>query len=835
MNGELELVAPPMAKTLQTRETFPVVKDTPLGSIQVADEAGFAYLDGDIDFGAIGKNEIFQNIKYIVLTEYFSVPLDREFGMDYSMVDKPMAIAEAVLSQEVAMKIALYEPRAQFREISFVRDEMIGKLSPTVRIVFLTTAELPPSVPGTAPAAVAGAPGVVIEEVDLPAFYESLIGFAKTPGPPGVEGPQGPQGIQGPVGPEGPEGDPGPIGPTGQPAWSTVTSGFTVPAVGNTITVTLVDASWATVGEVVYVEGANGGGQAGPLQIQAKSGNNLTLLNPTVSAAGTGDMTRVIYDANFNSIVDRAEVADSVAWANITGKPTVGDVVGPASSVVDDLAIYSNTTGKLIGRLTKTQLKTDMALNNVDNTSDANKPVSTAQANADALKVDKSTLTTKGDIYVATGVSTVVRKGVGTNGFLLFPNSANADGLEWRAGAKADVGLANVDNTADSAKPVSTAQQTALNLKQDTSAKGAVNGYASLDAGGKVPSAQLPAPSLVNDSVTNAILANMTAPSIKGRTTTGAGDPEDLTGTQTTAMLDVFTSTLKGLAPSSGGGTANYLRADGTWNAPPGGGGIPATIVDVKGDIIVASAADTVVRKAAGANGTLLFANSAQADGLEWRAGTKADVGLSNVDNTADTAKPVSTAQQTAIDAKTDKATLTTKGDIYVATGAGAVTRKAAGTNGFLLFPNSANADGLEWRAGARTDVALSNVDNTSDANKPLSTADLAALNPAFVPLTDATTITWTLSTSKSAQNATVTLGGARGLAFSGIASGMTGTLIVKQDATGGRTLALPAGSKVINGGAGAVTLSTAGGAIDILTWVYDGTNTFWTYGKNYT
>ena len=37
---------------------------------------------------------------------------------------------------------------------------------------------------------------------------------------------------------------------------------------------------------------------------------------------------------------------------------------------------------------------------------------------------------------------------------------------------KGDVGLGNVDNTSDATKPVSTAQQTALNLKQDTSAKG---------------------------------------------------------------------------------------------------------------------------------------------------------------------------------------------------------------------------------------------------------------------------------------------------------------------------------------------------------------------------
>lgn len=59
--------------------------------------------------------------------------------------------------------------------------------------------------------------------------------------------------------------------------------------------------------------------------------------------------------------------------------------------------------------------------------------------------------------------------------------------------AKADVGLGNVDNTTDAAKPVSTAQQTALDAKQDTSAKGVANGYAGLDAGGKVPAAQLPA------------------------------------------------------------------------------------------------------------------------------------------------------------------------------------------------------------------------------------------------------------------------------------------------------------------------------------------------------
>jgi hypothetical protein len=52
-----------------------------------------------------------------------------------------------------------------------------------------------------------------------------------------------------------------------------------------------------------------------------------------------------------------------------------------------------------------------------------------------------------------------------------------------------------------------------------------------------------------------------------GRVTAGTGSAEALTGTQATTLLDTFTSALKGLVPASGGGTANFLRADGTWAA----------------------------------------------------------------------------------------------------------------------------------------------------------------------------------------------------------------------------------------------------------------------------
>lgn len=58
---------------------------------------------------------------------------------------------------------------------------------------------------------------------------------------------------------------------------------------------------------------------------------------------------------------------------------------------------------------------------------------------------------------------------------------------------------------------------------------------------------------------------------VLGRISAGAGDPEEMTGAQVTTLLDTVTSGAKGLAPASGGGTSNFLRADATWAAPSGG------------------------------------------------------------------------------------------------------------------------------------------------------------------------------------------------------------------------------------------------------------------------
>lgn len=82
-------------------------------------------------------------------------------------------------------------------------------------------------------------------------------------------------------------------------------------------------------------------------------------------------------------------------------------------------------------------------------------------------------------------------------------------------------------------------------------------------------SANSNATTIANDAVTNPKLANMAQATIKGRAVgAGTGDPTDLTATQATAILDAFTSALKGLVPASGGGTTTFLRADATFAAP---------------------------------------------------------------------------------------------------------------------------------------------------------------------------------------------------------------------------------------------------------------------------
>jgi len=111
---------------------------------------------------------------------------------------------------------------------------------------------------------------------------------------------------------------------------------------------------------------------------------------------------------------------------------------------------------------------------------------------------------------------------------------------------------------------------------------------------------------------------------------------------------------------------------------------------------------------------------------------TKTDVGLANVDNTSDANKPVSTAQQTALNAKENTLAAGTTAQYYRgdkswqtlnAAAAGAEPAFAAGTTAQYRRGDKT------WQTLDKAAVGLSNVDNTSDANKPVSSAMQTALN----------------------------------------------------------------------------------------------------------
>ena len=46
-------------------------------------------------------------------------------------------------------------------------------------------------------------------------------------------------------------------------------------------------------------------------------------------------------------------------------------------------------------------------------------------------------------------------------------------------------------------------------------------------------------------------------------------------------QVETFTDTTEGVVPASGGGTTNFLRADGTWATPEGGAGGGLTFQEV--------------------------------------------------------------------------------------------------------------------------------------------------------------------------------------------------------------------------------------------------------------
>jgi hypothetical protein len=172
-----------------------------------------------------------------------------------------------------------------------------------------------------------------------------------------------------------------------------------------------------------------------------------------------------------------------------------------------------------------------------------------------------------------------------------------------------------------------------------------------------------------------------------------------------------------------------------------------------------------------------------------------------------------------------------TNARVWAALGAGSGISFNSTTGIFTL---SATTDSIgegntnKYYTDARARAALSKSGNELSYN---STTGLISKNKTEQNLTDATTIIFDVS---AGYNARIILGGNRTLSISNAQAGEYYKLSVVQDAVGARTLALPNGSKVINGGNGALTLTAAANAVDILMFYFDGTSFFINAGFNY-
>lgn len=331
--------------------------------------------------------------------------------------------------------------------------------------------------------------------------------------------------------------------------------------------------------------------------------------------------------------------------------------------------------------------KTAVGLANVDNTSDVNKPVSTATQSALNAKEPTIAAGTTGQYYR------------GDKSFQTLNQTV--------------VGLANVDNTSDVNKPVSTATQTALSLKANIASPtftGTVGGITKTMVGlGNVDN--------TSDANKPISTATQTALDAKEPTIAAGTTGQYLRGdkTFTSVVVPDGSITIAKLAATGTTDNTTYLRGDNTWATVSGGGGAINTVSDtstidltvttndltasvINGSITSTQLSTAVNTSISSKEPTITAGTTAQ----YWRGDKsfqtldKIAVGLANVDNTTDANKPVSTLQQTALDLKANLASPTFTGTVSGIT---------------------------------KTMVALGNVDNTSDANKPVSTATQTALN----------------------------------------------------------------------------------------------------------
>lgn len=86
------------------------------------------YRNRPLQIGATGVSALLQNIRVIVLTSLYSVPLDRAFAHVGEAIDSPAPLKTARLVGSLTEAIEKYEPRVKVQTITFTEDNVRGAL-----------------------------------------------------------------------------------------------------------------------------------------------------------------------------------------------------------------------------------------------------------------------------------------------------------------------------------------------------------------------------------------------------------------------------------------------------------------------------------------------------------------------------------------------------------------------------------------------------------------------------------------------------------------------------------------------------------------------------------
>ncbi|MFZ1302018.1 MAG: hypothetical protein WAQ27_05615 [Candidatus Microsaccharimonas sp.] len=279
--------------------------------------------------------------------------------------------------------------------------------------------------------------------------------------------------------------------------------------------------------------------------------------------------------------------------------------------------------------------------------------------------ITDSTATGRSVLTAADATAARTAIGAGTSNLAIGTTSTTAKAGNY-APTKADVGLANVDNTSDAGKPVSTATQTALNAKANTNDARFTDQRTPVD--GSVTATKLSAGPATQDQVlsydgTQLAWATITpGGAIDDATTSAKGIVQlagDLSGTAGAPVVNkVKGVTVNATAPTAGQVLTASNGTAASWQDVPVTGTVTSgNITDstTTGRALITAANGAAARTTigAGTSNLAIGTTSTTAKAGDYTP-TKFDVGLGNADNTSDANKPVSTATQTALGAKLD-------------------------------------------------------------------------------------------------------------------------------------------------------------------------------------